>query len=331
MTSYLGIDIAQDTFDICLQREGYDPEAATFANNRKGFQKLQRFLKRRKLTDLHACMEATGVYYEDLAHFLHDKGYAVSVVNPLQIKAYAQSQLRRNKTDALDAAIIADFCCTQQSNLWTPPPPAYYELRTLVRHLAALGDDRQRQRNRLHARKHAAQPVATVIENLQAHIAFLDQQIEQVKRQIQDHIDQHPELKKHRDLLASIQGIGDLTAAKLLAEYGDMTQFSNVREVVAFAGLNPKHKRSGTSVRGKTKISKIGRSSIRAALYMPAISAKQHNRLLQPFIQRLEARGLCNMAILVALMRKLLHLAFGILKSGQPFDPHYLEQSAANA
>jgi len=331
MTTILGIDIAQEKFDITLLRDGHDPEIATFDNRQKGFQQLLRFLKRRKCQALHACMEATGVYYEELAHFLHNKGYRVSVVNPLQIKAYAQSQLRRNKTDRIDAAIIADFCQTQNPPLWTPPDPSYYELRALVRHLEDLENDRQRQRNRLHAIKHSALPSDVVVANLKRQIDFLSQQIKQVKKQIQDHISQHPDLKKQRNLLASIKGIGFLTAAKLLAEYGDMSQFDHVGQVVAFAGLNPKHRQSGSSVRGKTHISKIGRSTIRALLYMPAISAKRYNPLLQPLVKRLQAQGLCGMEIVVAVMRKLLHLAFGILKSGQPFDPNYLKKEAAFA
>jgi transposase len=185
--------------------------------------------------------------------------------------------------------------------------------------------------NRLHAVKLAAQPTQTVLDNLQAQIDFLKQQIDAVIKEIQDHINQYPKLKKQRDLLKSIKGIGDPTAAKLLAEYGDMRQFDNVRQVVAFAGLNPKHRQSGSSVRGKTHISKIGRSSIRAALYMPAVVAKNHNKLLQPFVQRLEKQGLCGIEIVVAVMRKLLHIAFGILKSGQPFDPNYLKKQAAIA
>ena len=273
-------------------------------------------------------MEATGIYYEGVAHFLHDKGYAVSVVNPLQIKAYAQSQLRRNKTDQLDAAVIADFCRTQEPSLWTPLPPAWQELRSLVRHLQDLEADQQRQRNRLGTLQQGQQPSPLVLTNLQGQIDLLAQQIAIVKQQIQDHIDQHPDLQQKHDLLQSIQGVGALTAAKLLAEFGDMSQFTNVRQVVAFAGLNPKHRQSGSSIRGKTHISKMGNASIRAALYMPAVSAKRFNKLLQPFIQRLEQRGLRGIEIVVAIMRKLLHLAYGILKSGQPFDPNYLTNSA---
>jgi transposase len=331
MTSIVGIDIAKAKFDVVLLRPEHEPEAAVFENTPQGFAQCQRFLKKRQAHPAHACLEATGVYYEELAHFLHDNRYAVSVVNPLQIKAYAQSQLRRNKTDHLDAAVLADFCRTQTPPLWMPPDPACYELRALVRHLEDLESDRQRQRNRQDALKHAAQPSPTVLKNLQAQIDLLSRQIKTVKQQIQDHIDQHPDLKQQRDLLETIKGIGPLTAGKLLAEYRDMRAFDNVRQVVAFAGLNPRHHTSGSSVRGKTAISKIGHASIRAALYMPAISAKRFNPLLRPFVERLQQRGVAEMEIVVAVMRKLLHLAFGVLKSGQPFDPDFLNQKAAIA
>jgi transposase len=325
MTTAIGIDIAKDKFDVAVQVDNAQPQMAAFENNPKGFKACHVFLKRANAYPGHVCMEATGVYYEELAHFLHQAGYPVSVINPLQISGYAHSRLRRNKTDRLDAALLVDFVRTQSPPLWTPPEPSWYELRSLVRHLEDLESDRQRQRNRRDAIRHSAQPSAIVLTNLDAQIAFLTDQIKQIKGAIQHHIDQHPALKQSHELLDSIKGIGTLTASKLLAECGDMSQFDDVRQLVAFAGLNPQHHLSGSSVRGKTHISKIGNASIRAALYMPAVNAKRFNTLLQPFIARLEQRGLCDMEIVTAIMRKLLHLAYGILKSGRPFDPDFLQ------
>lgn len=318
MTSILGIDVAKDSLAVSLL---YEDETlnAEFDNNKKGFNKLNRWLDNHQAPVVHACMEATGRYWEQVAIFLFEAGHTVSVVNPLRIKKYAQSQLRRNKTDRLDAFVIADFCKTQKTEVWTPLEPCWSELQVLVRHLEDLEVDRQRQRNRLHALQHSAQSAPIVRKNLQRQIHFLTKQIKQVKKLIQDHIDRHPDLQEKRDLLASIKGLGDLTAAKILGEYGDMSQFSDVRQVVAFAGLNPQHKVSGSSVRGQTKISKIGRSSIRAALYMPAIVAKNANPRMMAFADRLVERGLCNMEIIVAIMRKLLHIAYGVLKSGLPY------------
>jgi transposase len=319
MPAFLGIDIAKATFDVCLVREGQLPEVGQFDNTPQGLQKLGRFLKKRKLLTLHACLEATGRYGDEVAQFLHQQSFTVSIVNPFQIKAYGQSQLQRSKTDRLDAALIADFCRTQSPPPWTPPPPAWWELRLLVRHLDDLQTDFQRQRNRLQA---GTQP-PLVHANLQQQLTLLADQIARVKQQINDHLDHHPDLKRQKDLLATIPGLGSLTIGKLLAEFRDLTAFASAKQVVAFAGLNPSIRRSGTSVRGHCKISKLGRASIRAALYMPALVAKRHNPVLQSFAARLAASGLHPMEVIVAVMRTLLHLIYGVLKSGRPFDPAY--------
>lgn len=331
MTAILGIDIAQDQFVTVLLKEPQPGEPAAFDNTPAGFARLQRFLKKRKLKSLHTCMEATGHYHEALADFLYAQGYAVSIVNPAQIKAYGDSQLRRNKTDPLDAALVADFCRTQQPPQWTPPPHEWRHLQTLVRHLEDLQADYQRQRNRQHALQHAAHSAPLVSDNLEAQLTLLKQQIEQVKRAIQQHLDQHPDLKRDKELLTSIPGIGDLTAGKLLAEFRAIRDFTDVRQRVAFAGLNPRQQQSGQSARGYTPISKQGRATIRAALYLPALVAKNQATCLRPLVERWQQSGLCPMEIVVAMMQKLLHLIYGVLKSGQPFDPTYLDQRVALA
>jgi transposase len=189
-----------------------------------------------------------------------------------------------------------------------------------VRHLAALETAQQQCANRL--RDETALP-GLVVEQLRSQYSLLLEQIEQLKQAIQDHIDHYPDLKRQRDLIDSIPGLGSLTAAKLLAECRPLADFVNVCQLVAFAGLNPAHHRSGSSIRRKTVISKRGNAPIRAALYMPAIVAKRHNPVLRAFAQRLLDTGLCNLAVITAVMRKLLHLIFGVLKSGLPFDPHF--------
>lgn len=328
MSAILGVDSGKDQFAVLLLRPGHEAEAATFDNHLAGFKTLQRFLNKRRVKELHVCMEATGRYYEALAEFLDAAGWVVSVVNPARIKAYGEAQLRRNKTDALDAALIADFCRTQQPARWTPPPVEWRHLQALVRHLEDLQADEQRQRNRRHALQHAAHPSPLVLSNLEAQLALLHGQIEQVKRAIQQHLNQHPDLKRDKDLLASLPGIGELTAGKLLAEWRAIRDFDDVRQLVAFAGLNPRQHQSGKTARGHTPISKQGRATLRAALFLPAIVAKNRYPCLQPLVQRWRQHGLCEMEIVVAMMRKLLHLIFGVLKSGQPFDPRYLGHPA---
>ncbi len=324
MPAILGIDISKATFDVVLVQEDRT-KSGVFPNTPQGFSKLGRWLKKQGVETVHACLEATGTYGEALAECLYTAGHRVSVVNPAQIKAYGQSQLTRNKTDQADARVIADFCATQHPAVWTPPAPEWKELQALVRHLDSLKEMRQQERNRLSAGISSA----TVAQALHAHIAFLNQQIAALEQQIQAHIDHHPDLKRQHKLLRSIPGIGNLTAFTLLAEIRSIPAFDSARQLAAFAGLSPRQHRSGSSVRGQTRLSKTGSARLRKALYMPAIVAKRHNPLIAAFCQRLLARGKAMMAVIGAAMRKLLHLVYGVLKSGRPFDPDHLAKAAS--
>jgi transposase len=321
---WTGIDVSKDTLEVALLDGAGQIQSGTFANSAEGYGQLARWLSKRRAAACPVCLEATGQYSEGVAAALYAAGYRVSVVNPARIRGYADAQLRRNKTDALDARLIADFCRTQAPEAWTPPPPEVRQLQALVRHLAGLEQAKQTVDNRL---RHRASLPSLVADQLQAQLTLLVAQIGQVKRALQDHIDQYPDLKRQRDLMDSIPGIGPLTAAKLLAECRPLADFTDVRQLVAFAGLNPAHHQSGSSIRKKTLISKCGNPAIRAALYLPAVSAKNHNPILSAFAQRLLAKGLCQMAVIAAVMRKLLHLIFGILKSGHPFDPNFQHAS----
>jgi transposase len=315
---YLGIDIGKETFEVCLADEASPSMQANFVNNASGFKKLKGWLKKHKAKQGHVCMEATGIYGDALAEYLHEQGYKVSVVNPARIKAYADSQMQRNKTDKLDAALIADYCRRQEPPAWTPPTPEFKELRALVRHLADLKQERQRASNRL-----AAQQTSQAVQKqLHEQIQFLDKQIKATRQLIEEHIQSHPGLKQDHDLLTSIPGIGDTTASHLLAELGDIRRFENVREVVAFVGLNPRQHQSGkkSTTHG---ISRMGRASLRAALYMPALVAKGCNPNLKAWASGLKQRGLTGKEIIVAVMRKLIHLAYGILKSRRAFDVNF--------
>jgi transposase len=319
MPGYVGIDVSKERLDVVLLRDRQQ-EGQHFTNTPTGFAKLHSWLSRRlKVAEAQVCLEATGQYSVGVADFLVEQGYWVSLVNPARISAYGRSQLSRNKTDQLDAVLIADFCRTQQPPRWTPPPAEVRHLQALVRHLEDLTSARQQARNRL------STPLQTdpVQDHLQAQITLLDQQIAQTKRTIADWLDQHPDLKAQKDLLISIPGLGELTIGKLLAECRDLRSFRQSRQLVAFAGLNPRQHVSGSSIHKKPTISRTGSMALRAALYMPALVAIRHNPLLRDFALRLRQRGLSPKAIIVAVMRKLLHLIVGVLKSGQPFDPNW--------
>lgn len=315
----LGIDISKAKFDVALILETGKLRHKVFPNTDAGFKLLSTWLSKQKVELVHACLEATGTYSEALALYLHNAGHTVSILNPAVIKAFAQSELSRTKTDKTDASLIARYCLKNKPSAWSPPAPEISELQALLRRLDALVDMRQQESNRLDAGINAT----SVKESVTSHIAYLDQQIAHTQALIKDHIDNHPSLKQQRDLLSSIPGIGDLTAAKLLAEIIDIDQYSSARQVAAFAGLVPRHNQSGTSVRGRSKLCKVGAARLRKALYFPAIVATQHNPTIKAMSQRLRERGKCPMLIIGAAMRKLIHIAYGVLKSGKPFDPDY--------
>jgi transposase len=315
----LGIDISKAKFDVALyQDEQY--HLATFSNNKDGYRRLAKWLKKRRAKGAHVCIESTGRYGAEVALYLHGRGYPVSLVNPARIKAYGSSQLKRNKTDLEDAKVIAHFCATQQPRLWEPPPPEVRELQALSRYLESLKADRTRELNR----KQSGVPSDMVLQSIDEHIVFLEEQIAALEKQINDLIDQYPSLRQKRELLTSIPGIGDTAAAKFLAEVPDVSRFDSAPQLAAFAGLTPRNHHSGSSVHRPGRLVKIGNVHLRTAFYMPALAAMRFNPIIKALVKRLDARGKKPMTIVGAVMRKLMHLAYGVLKNGRPFDPNYL-------
>ena len=317
-TPILGIDVAKKTFRVALHRNS-KVRHKQFSNTPEGFAELAQWLEKQGAPHVHACLEATGSYSTALSNFLYNASHVVSLVNPARIKAFAQSHLIRTKNDKLDADLIARYCEESKPGAWTPPAPEIVELQALVRHLESLIETRQRLRNRLTD----GPQVEPVLASLRNVIEQLDAEIARVERQIEQHINNHPTLKGQVELIESINGLGAKTAAKLLGEIPQLGTYEHVEQVVAFAGLNPKERQSGTSVKGPSRISKTGNAAVRKALYMPAIVAMKHNPVIRAFTQRLETRGLCKMAIVTAVLRKLLHLVFGVLKTGKKFDPNH--------
>jgi len=319
----LGIDIAKASFDVCLIIEGKNRQAE-FENNSSGFKKLSHWLGKHTPVKVHACLEATGQFGEALAEYLYQAGHMVSVVNPARIKAYGSSKLRRNKTDKADAELIAQYCLREQPALWTPPPASFKDLQALVRRYDDLQTTYQQEKNRL--KSGTTQPV--VVADLKEHLAYLEEKLALILQAIQEHIQACPELKQRQDLLLSIPGIGKLTASKLLGEIRDVCAFGDARQLAAYAGVTPRNFVSGTSICKKARMTKMGNANLRKTLYMPAISAKRYNPIIRAFCQRLLDAGLSPKQVIGAAMRKLLHLIFGILKSGKPFDPNFLQKKA---
>ena len=312
----LGIDIAKQKFDVALLTDG-KIKHKTCKNSTEGFETLKVWLERQGIQKVHACMEATGNYGEDLAIYLHEAGHTVSIVNPARIKGFAQSELIRTKTDKIDAALIARFCLAMKPGSWIPPSPDIRCLKALVRRVDSLIDMRSQEKNRISvAHGH-------VIVLIKEHINYLDQEIEKIRKQIADLIGRNPHLKQRKDLLDSIPGLGKATIPHLLAELDDLEKFNHVRELVAFIGLAPKEILSGSSIKGKPRLCKIGHARLRKALYMPALVSIQCNPVMIAFYNRLKEKGKNGKVIVCAIMRKLVHVIFGVLKSGKKYDPNY--------
>lgn len=315
MNAVLGIDVSKDHLDVCLLSET-GRRSGQFSNTAKGCQQLEGWLKPQRV---HACLEATGTYGDEVAVALHQTGHTVSVVNPARIKAYSHSRMQRNKTDQLDAVLIAEYCRTQQPPAWTPPPPERLDLRAMVRRLTTLKTAKQQENNRLKSGEQSA----VVIACIQQHIAFLQQQMTQLEQAILAHIQAHPALQADFDLLVSVKGIGRQTALVLLAEIPDIQRFSSAKQLIAYAGLNPTQKSSGRHTSAFTPISKKGNALLRAGLYMAGLCAKKHNPPVRAMSERLQARGKTQKEITVAAMAKLLRIVFAILRSRQLFDPQF--------
>lgn len=315
--SFLGIDVSKDKFDVHLI-SGQETWSGQFDNSQSGFRQLQRWLQKRQMEAVHACMEATGSYGEALALFLHAQGHQVSVVNPRIIKHYGQSKMQRNKTDRLDARLIAQYCQKEAPRLWQPPTEAERTLQALTRRLEALIENRTREQNRLKSLTHPA----VVRQSIEDSIAFYTHQIQTLEKLIEDHINQHPDLKLKRDLLVSIPSIGNKTAAIILSEMPNPALLASSKQATAYAGLTPKQLQSGKSNR-TGGVYKLGSRRLRTALFYPALTGKVHNPILRQMAERLAQRGITGMSAIAALMRKLLQLAYGVLKSERPFDPEY--------
>ena len=312
----LGIDLAKLTFDATLLTATGEQHYHSFSNTPEGFTQLQTWLAQYGVTQVHACMEAINVYWEALATWLHAQGHIVSVVNPARIKGYAQATMQRNKTDKLDSAVIACFCRTHRPKAWQPLSDTQRRLRALVRHRDDLLQTQLQQQNRLR------DTTDTVVRaSLEALIEVVAKQLEAVERAIKEHLAADSELRTNLQLLTSIVGIGMITAAKLLAELGEIEQSEAAKAAAADVGLTPSHFEAGPSVRRRARMSKVGKVGLRAALYWPAITAMQRCPGCRAYAERLAARGKAKKVVSGAVMRKLVHIIYGVLKHRTPYDP----------
>lgn len=326
----VGIDIGKDTFTARLVALGESPtpigEVESFPNSSEGYAQLKRWAvgTGAEPESSQVVMEATGVYWEACALYCHGEGFAVSIVNPAQIKFFARTTLMRGKTDTLDADLIARFGAAIKPRVWNPPGEAFEELQLFSRQRDAYVAMLTQERNRLHALSHRVHCPRQVIRMTKAHIRFLEKRIEELEQGFKDHLDQSPEWRRSVDLLTSMTGIGVVTAGVFLTETLAFSTMVDARQLTAYAGLAPAPHTSGTSVRRRSRISKVGNPRLRRAAYMASISGVRANPVLKAFYKRLREKGKPAKVALVAVARKLLTIAFALVQSQRPFDPLYI-------
>jgi transposase len=317
----IGIDVSKLDFEVYVQLPGKKARRRRFDNRESGFRTLAEWLRQQGIPTGHAILEATGTYSDDLALFLYEAGHRVSVINPARVKGFGESELRRNKTDRADAALLYLFGVQKNPELWHPPAPEARALQILARHL----DDLLEQKTQISNRLTEGRLIPAVRESLNHLLAAIEKQITEIEQEIARHFEQHPKLKADRELLLTIPGIGNRTAARLLAELACQEGIETAAQAAAYAGLTPQRHESGTSVRGASRLSKIGSTRLRHALYFPAVTALRYNPLVKALGERLTERGKHKLLIIGAAMHKLLRIAFGVLKNQKPFDEKILQ------
>ena len=325
MCEFTGIDVSKEKFDVGWLRDVKTGKKKTkvFKNTRAGHQQVQDWLLNNlkvPAQDIVITLEPTGVYHEALMYFLHDCGFQVLLVNPGKARKYAQSLNQIHKTDKLDAVTLAWYGHAQQHKLtlWQPEAPEIRELKVMIRRLDALEKDLQREQNRQEAAQ-VSLSSDRVAQSLKDMIETLKAEIERLQQDIDNHIDRFPELKRNRQLLQSIKGIGAVMSRELVYLFASK-RFKSAKQAAAYIGLIPRLRESG-KLKGRTMLSKMGSARIRAKLYMAAVCASTHNPDIKAQKARLLKAGKVKMQALGAAMRKLIQICFGVIKHQCEYQP----------
>ncbi len=329
----VGIDCGLEELVCCFS--GLDQDLflkdfaiKSFTNNPKGFTQLIKWVGSFKASkDVAFVMEATGVYHEDLAFFLDEKGFHLSVVLPSKIKHFRKSMEIKTDTDSTASIGIAHFGLSRKLRKWNKPHPVLRSLRNLTRERDQVVTDRTSSQNALHALNHSHAPSVASQKRLKVRIELCDAQEKEIEKEISAVIKANAELHKRIQNICTIKGIGLITAATIIAETDGFAMIQNKRQLVSYAGLDVVEKQSGISIRGKSKISKRGNKRIRKALYFPAITAIKYNSDFKDQFLRIQIRTAVKMKGYVAIQRKLLVLIYTLWKKNEPFNPEFQNQS----
>ncbi|HGJ5857194.1 IS110 family transposase [Arsenophonus nasoniae] len=321
----VGIDVSKKKLDICLLTKGIEEKRKTkvIKNDQHSTRTLIEWLKKQKylLENVRITLESTGTYHEQLCTELYDMGIHVSIVNPYRIREFAKGMGILTKTDRVDAFVLACYGELKKPSAWIAPLPEIRALKSLINRREALLADLLREQNRQEKTLTTSTP-KIVRQSLVKCIKILEKELLAIESEISNHIDNHPKLKQDMELLTSIKSIGNQVGANMLMVLRSH-DFNSAEQVASYLGLVPVERRSGTSVNGRAHLSKTGSSQIRAKLYFSAITAIRHNPHIKSLYDRLLAKGKSKMSALGAAMRKLVHLCYGVLKTGIAYDQNY--------
>jgi len=320
MCKYIGIDISKQTFDAVSFDKNKKKLSLTISNDKKGFQKLISMYGKTG----HYVMEATGPYYFRLATYLFEKGVKVSVVNPLVIKRFSQMQLNRAKTDQKDAQVIQDYATVHKLKLWEPEPDEIREMQQIITSIELLNKHHNAISNELSSYKSSGQTGKEVETTLKKSLKQIEQNISKLEKRLEKITEDN--FKETKELLESIPGIGPKASAKLIAVTNNFQKFEHYKQLIAYVGLSPRIYSSGTSVKGKGHICKMGKSVIRKQMYISSWSAKFHNKACIDLYARLKEKGKPERVIKIAIANKLLKQAFSIVKNKRKYDENFVSK-----
>ena len=313
ITKFFGIDISKDVFDVMDSSEKHHQ----FKNDQSGFKAFGKLLNENS----HCVMEATGSYYQQLATWLYSQSFNVSVVNPLSVKRFIQMRLKTSKTDKLDAHMIRMYGEYEQPKPWSPPSKLIIEATELHKLIELLIRQRAGLKNRLHALKSKGVTKSLVVTSVRRQIRNLSNEIVDLEAKLESVIKEYePDLLTR---ICSIPVVGKRTAIYLIVLTQGFEKFESSRQLISYFGLNPTIRESGSSVRGKSRISKTGDKQVRKLLFLCAFTACKHNKACREIYQRLTAKGKSKKLALIAVANKLLKQSLAIAKSGLYYDENY--------
>jgi transposase len=333
----VGIDIAQKELVVCLGRmyDNWEPElyaSKAFANTKKGFENLSVWVEKQtdEAVSVRFVMEATGVYHESLAYFLDENAHELSMVLPNKISNYMRTLDVKTVTDKTASEAIARFGLERKLDKWEKPKETYRSMKQLTRERDQIVEERSMVKNHLHAEEAEAFPNKSSLTRIKERIRILNKQEKAIKEEVAALIEKDSEVKGVVKIVASIPGIGNLTAAILLAETNGFELIRNKRQLASYAGFDVKEKQSGTSVKGKPRISKKGNRHLRKAMHLPALVAIKHDDRYKAIYARIVAKHGIKMKAVVAVQRRLLEMAYTVYKTNTPYDKNHFKKDQVN-